>query len=337
MNITNETVKMIVDVYNNRLEKYSLEDANKTIREALIEANNGSTTINIRDIRDGKCNGLFTIIEKAIQTTVNDGMSENEFLTDFVEWINVGDGDQAQLVADNNTVFVVDETAEGTQGVRRQRLAEKTELRIPTKYHTVRIYEELGRILAGKADFSALIEKVARSFVQARLEEIYKVWQTATANDLGGAVFFPAAGSYSEDTLLTLIDHVEAAAGGGKATIIGTKKAIRNLKESVQSDGAKEELHSFGYYGTFFGTPVVALPQRHKAGTTDFVYDDNTITIVATTDKPIKFVVEGSPLVIMRDPTQNFDTTQEYFVGEKWGVALFLVNNGGIGRYEMTS
>lgn len=105
---------------------------------------------------------------------------------------------------------------------------------------------------------------------------------------MGGTTYFPVAGSYSEDALLDLISHVEAAAGGEKATIIGTKKALRNLKESIMSDGAKEEFHNMGYVGTFFGTPVVATPQRHQIGSTSFVLSDNVLTIIAGDDKPIK-------------------------------------------------
>ena len=77
------------------------------------------------------------------------------------------------------------------------------------------------------------------------------------------------------------------------------------------SDGAREEFHKFGYVGTFFGTPVVATPQRHKIGSTNFVFSDNVLTIIAGADKPIKIVYEGSPIVLMGDPTTNADFTQE--------------------------
>ena len=43
-----------------------------------------------------------------------------------------------------------------------------------------------------------------------------------------------------------------------------------------------------GYYGTFYGTPCVAVPQRHKIGSTEFVMDDDVLTIIAGDDKPIK-------------------------------------------------
>lgn len=60
MNEMNEIVRLAVDAYNGTVEKYSVKQANETIRNALIEANNGSTKLNYRDIRDGKCAGLFS-------------------------------------------------------------------------------------------------------------------------------------------------------------------------------------------------------------------------------------------------------------------------------------
>ena len=127
----------------------------------------------------------------------------------------------------------------------------------------------------------------------------------------------------------------EAASGGQQATIVGTKKALRKLVEAVQSDEAKEELHNLGYYGKFYGTPMVATPQRHAVGGTDFILSDDVVTVIATGDKPIKVVYEGDPLVIMGDPKLNADLTQEYFYASKWGTGLVLPNNSGLGIYDM--
>ena len=233
---------------------------------------------------------------------------------------------------------VVDEAAEGTQGIRRQRLAGVTETPIPTTLRVVRIYEELNRVLAGRVDFNAMIAKVAESFRQQLLNDIYSLWISATAADLGGAVYFPTAGSYDEDTLLELIAHVEAAAGGKTATILGTKKAVRNLQASILAEDAKADLYHNGFYGSFFGNPVIVTPQRHQIGTTNFVLDDNMLTIVAGADKPIKLVYEGDPVVIMGDPMTNADLTHEYLFGERYGLGIVLAGgNAGIGRYEISA
>ena len=331
----NDIVKLAVDVYRGRVEKYSVSASQEVLRKALIDLNNGSTKLNYKAIRDGKCPGLFSLIETILDQTVVDGLTDSDFFNALVDYRNVADGDQNLFVVDDNNLFIVDDAASGTQGVRRQRLGGSSVTSIPTSYKTVRIYEELDRVLSGRVDFNHLIDTVSRSIKQKTLQDIYTVWGSATANDLGGTTYFPTAGSYDEDTLLDLISHVEAAAGGKTATIIGTKKACRMLKEAIQSDIAKDELHELGYYGKFYGTPVIVTPQRHVTGTNEFVFDDNSLTIVAGDDKPIKFVYEGDSLISMSDPTDNADLTQEYFYATKYGLGIVLAGGkAGIGRYQ---
>lgn len=332
-----DIIKLAVDAYKGSVEQYSVGQSQEVLRQALVEANGGSTKLNYKAIRDGKCNGLFTLIEEILSRTVVEGLQGDEFFNAFVDFRNVAEGDQNVFEVEDSNLFVVDDTANGTQGIRRQRLSGINEVSIPTTMKMVRIYEELNRVLSGRVDFNHFIDVVAESFRQKMLNDIYTLWTGATAADLGGVAYFPTAGSYDEDALLDVISHVEAAAGGKTATIVGTKKAIRQLKESIQADSAKEELHSLGYYGKFYGTPVVVTPQRHKVGSTDFVMDDNVLTIIAGDDKPIKFVYEGDPIVLMGEPTANADFTQEYLYGEKYGLGIVLAGgNAGIGRYETT-
>lgn len=215
------------------------------------------------------------------------------------------------FVVEDSDLFYVAKIADGTQGIRRQRLGGYSEVAIPTTLRAVKIYEELNRVLSGRVDFNKFINKVAESFRQDLLNDIYTLWTSATADQLGGATYFPAAGTYDEDELLDLIAHVEAAAGGRTATIVGTKKAVRNLMPSIQGNEVESDIYNMGYVGKFLGTPVVATPQRHKINSTEFVLDDSILTIVAGDDKPIKVVREGNPLVIMGDPMQNADLTQE--------------------------
>lgn len=333
----NDIVKLAVDGYRGSVEKYSVKQSQDTIRQALIEANNGKTYLDYRDIRDGKCNSLFTLVETILSKTVVEGLQGDEYFNALVDFRNVAEGDSPVFTVEDNNLFVVSEAADGTQGVRRQRLGGVSETTIPTTFKVVRIYEEMNRVLSGRVDFNTMINKVAESFNQKLLNDIYTLWSAATATQMGGTTYFPAAGSYDEDSLLDLISHVEAAAGGKPATIIGTKKALRSIKESIVSDAAKDELHNMGYVGKFYGTPVVAAPQRHKVGSTEFTLDDNILTIIAGDDKPLKVVYEGEPIVLMGDPMSNADFTQEYLYGVKYGTGIVLAgNNTGIGRYEIS-
>lgn len=330
-----EIVKLAVDAYKGCVDKYSVSQSQEVIHKALIQANGGSTKLDYKAIRDGKCNGLFALIEEILSRTVVEGLTGDEFFNALVDFRNVAEGDQNIFIVEDSNLFVIDDVANGTQGIRRQRLGGSNEVSIPTTMKMVRIYEELNRVLAGRVDFNHFINVVAESFRQKMLNDIYTLWSGATADDLGGVAYYPAAGSYNEDELLELISHVEAAAGGKTATIVGTKKALRALKDAIDGDVAKNDLYNLGYVGKFYGTPVVATPNRHKVGTTDFVFADDVLTIIAGDDKPIKFVYEGDPIVLMGDPMQNADFTQEYLYGEKYGLGIVLAGgNAGIGRYQ---
>ena len=248
----------------------------------------------------------------------------------------MAEGDQNVFVVEDANLFVVAEAADGTQGIRRQRMSGRSEVAIPTSLKVVKIYEELNRVLSGRVDFNQMIQNVGESFRKQLLDDIYALWSGATAEQLGGVTYYPAAGAYDEDALLDLISHVEAAAGGKPATIIGTKKALRKLTPSIVGADAERDIYNLGYFGKFYGTNVIVTPQRHKVGSTDFVMDDDMLTIIAGDDKPIKCVHEGESLIIMGEPVNNGDLTQEYLYAEKYGMAIVLAGgNAGIGRYEM--
>ena len=343
----NELVKLAVDGYKGNVEKFSAKQSQDALREALIEANGGKTALDYKALRHGQGIEVFEILEELIPVLISEGLQGDEYFMNLVDYRNLAEGDTNLFLVEDNNLFTVSEVADGTQALRRQRLGGVSETPVETKMHMVRIYEELNRILAGRVDFNTFVNKVSESFRKQMLDEIYALWSGATASQMGGTAYFPAAGAYNEGALLDLIAHVEAAAGGKPATIIGTKKALRNLKEGIFTDpaqAAKDEIHSLGYFGKFYGTPCVAIPQRHKVGfngtttVTDsgFVIPDNVLTIVAGDQKPIKVVREGSGIVHMGDPFDNMDLTQEYLYGEKYGIGLLLAGgNAGIGRYEI--
>lgn len=334
----NDIVRVAVDAYNGNVAKYSTGDSMKLLHEALVQANGGSTRLDARAVRDGKCNGVFALIEEIIPRTVVGGLQGDEYFNALVEFRNVALGDKNIFEIEDYDLFTVSEAADGTQGIRRQRLGGATTFKLDTSYKVVKIYEELNRVLAGQVDFNHFINKVAESFRKKLLDDIYTLWAGATSADFGGVEYFPAAGTYDEAELLELIEHVEAAAGGKPATIIGTKTALRNLAPSIQSDGSKNDLYNMGFYGKFYGTNVVALPQRHKVNSSEFLFDNQMLTVIAGDDKPIKCVYEGESIILPGDPMANMDFTQEYLYGEKYGLGLVMAGgNSGIGRYKLTA
>ena len=332
-----DIVKLGIDAYKGSPVKYSVDESLDVLRKALVEMNGGTAKLDYKRIRDGQCNGLFSIVEEILSRTIVDGLQGDEYFNTLVDFRNVALGDENHFLMEDRILYVVADTAEGTQGIRRQRLGGVSETAIQTTYKTVRIYEELNRVLAGQVDFNKFINAVSEAFRRKLLDDIYALWFTATATDFGGNTYFPAAGTYDEDTLLELIAHTEAAAGGKTATIIGTKKAVSKLAPSIQGEVSRTDIYTMGYYGNFYGTNVVVTPQRHKLGSTDFMFADDTLHIMAGDDKPIKCVYEGQGTILVGDPLKNKDFTQEYMYGERYGLGIILSGgNAGIGRYQFT-
>ena len=332
----NDIVQVAVDAYHGNVNKYSQSDSMELLRKAMVAANGGSTKLNYKNIRDGKCQGLFALVEEILSRTVVEGLQGDEYFNTMVDFRNVALGDQNLFTVEDDNLFTVADAAEGTLGIRRQRLSGYHQISIPTSFKSVRIYDELNRVLSGQVDFNYFINKVGDSFRRKLLDDIYALWLNATADDFGGEEYFPTAGPYDEEAMLELVSHVEASASGKPATIIGTKVALRNLAPAIQGNDSKNDLYNMGYYGKFYGTPVVALPQRHKIGSTDFVFADNLITVVAGDEKPLKVIYEGDSTVIPGDPLRNKDMTQEYVYADRYGTGIILAGGGaGIGRYTL--
>lgn len=327
-----DLVRLAIDSYKGHVAgNYSVDDSMEVLRQALVEANGGSTKLDYRAIRDGKCNGLFAIVEEIINKTVIEGLPESCPLFDYVDYRNLAEGDTNIFEIRDNGLFVVSDIADGTQGLRRQRLTGGEEITVKTQLKGIKIYEELRRVLADRVDFNELIDKVAESFQKKINNDIY----AAVKAGFDGLVSpYKESGSFDESKLTAIIDHVEAATGK-KAFILGSKQAVRKITgvKGADSTSAKEDLYAMGYFGHFYTTPIIVMKNAHKVGSTDFVLG-NDLYIVASDDKFVKFVTEGDTLIIPGDALSNSDLSQEYFMAERYGISVIFAE--AFGEYALS-
>lgn len=330
----NDIVKLAVDSYKGRtLGNYSVGETQETLRQALIDLNGGSTKLDIRALRSHP--EMFSIIEEVITLTTLDGLSETNPLFAFTDERNVALGDSMRFeIEDGKSEFIVSQIAEGTQGIRRQRLNPHQPITPDMKLYGVKIYEELNRVLAGRIDFNKMIDKVARAFQRKINEDTLLVTQDAFK-----ALNTPykQSGSFDISKLITIIDHVEAETGT-VATVITSKQGARGIADAVGADtvhnvgadanSAKEDVYNFGYYTHIGQNPVLAMNNAHKAGTNNLILG-NGIYVVGTDDKFIKRVTEGNTFIINGDPYANADLSQEYFCAQRWGTAVAMANVAG--------
>ena len=335
--VDSNLVKLATDLGKGTVEKYSVSEANEALRQALIDIN-GGVELGYKQMRDGVHNGLFALIEEVLPNLVIEGLTENDFFNQFVEMRNVAAGDQPTFTVNDVNWYEVTTVAPGVRGLRRQRLGGASTKTIETELRGVRIYEPLRRLLAGRVNFNDFINRVSESYRQQILNDIYACWSgiTSSTDGMGGTTYFPAAGTYSEDTVLDVAAHVEAASGK-LPIILGTAKALRNLAPSVQGADSKSDLYNMGYFGKFYGYDTFRLPNRHAVGTTNFIFPDNVLHIIGTDGKPIKMVYEGNSIIKLTDALDNADMTQEYEFYDMYGLGVVTAGNDGIGRIEIST
>jgi hypothetical protein len=325
-------VKLSKDLYNNRFthEKFSNSDANQVLREALIELNGGSTKIDYKSLRKNGA-AMFEIIEEILDNTVLEGLPEDNFFSNFVEFKNLNLGDQNSFYVPDRTMLVVSEIADGTTALRRQRMDVGTNVSITTSWKGIKIYEHLSRILSGRVDFNDMLAAIEKAFRLKMTDDMYTAF---TGSFTGLPSAFTNSGSYDEDTLIDMIEHVEAATGK-TAVITGTMKALRKITTANVSDTAKEDMYKMGYYGSFNGTPMLRIKQAHTVGTYTFKLSENDIYITTGDEKPVKYVTEGQTRIVTSDFLNNADMTQDYFVADKNGTGVVITDL--YGKYEISA
>lgn len=331
MENTKELVKLSREIYKNKFQhdKFSANDANEVLRQAFIDLNGGSTKLDYKAMRRNGAQ-MFEILEEILQNTVLEGLPEDNFFKQFVEYKNLALGDQNSFYVPDRTMLVISEISDGNQSLRRQRLDVGTNVSIPVSWKGIKIYEHLSRLLSGRVDFNEMLEALEEAFRLKINEDIYTAFTGAFTSLPTG---FTSNGSFDENTLLDLIEHIEAATGKS-AIISGTRKALRKVTTAIISDSAKEEMYKMGFYGSFNGTPMVRIKQVHNVGTYTFKLSDNDLYITTGDEKPVKFITEGEMRIINGDALSNQDLTQEYFSATQYGTGIVITDL--FGKYQLT-
>lgn len=316
-----QVIKLATDMIHGRVSTEFADAAknSEALIEQLIELNGGKTEIDIKTFHRG--NPLFEIVEVIIPEIIHEGLQGNEFFFNLVDYRNIALGDDVDFWTEDKSEFVVADASYGITGIRRQRLGEKSKYNVESTLKVIKVYEELKRLLARRCDFNTFIAKVGKAMTDKLMNDTYTAFKGVTATTAGLSSTYVLTGSYSEDALLDVISHVEAA-NGAVATILGTKKALRKVVTATVSDEAKSDMYNMGYYGKFNGTNMIWIPQRHRVGTDKFLLDDNKIYVIAGDDKPIKVVNIGEGILSTNDPLQTPDMTQNYLYGQEFGVGV---------------
>lgn len=316
--------KLCIDAYRKVPTVFAEGNPTDVIVNRIKEANNGSTVLDYKAIRDGKCPELYSLIEELIDIALDVAPLTDSPIRNMIEEKRYAWGDKPEFYVSKNSLLTVDTITNGTQGIRRQRLVGGQKIPVNPVTKAVKIYEELILLLAGRVDWAEFVNRIALSFER----ELYNSIATQLNSLTTDRFYIAATGSASESALLELIEKVEAATGQ-QATIMGTMTALRAFSLTNVGEKVKDDYYNMGYAGMFNGTPAIRL--RNTLDTNDnFVLSDNRIYVVTGEDKIFKHYIEGEPLLIARDATDNADLTQEYTVIRREGIAVVVSDVMGI-------
>ncbi|PEA25799.1 hypothetical protein CN984_12365 [Bacillus cereus] len=306
--------RLALDVYNGKQVMFNEVKGEEAIRNAINVACGGE--FNYKNFRENKYK-VFSIIEEVLDVTL--GVVITNQFDSLAEVKNVAIGERPAFRVDDNSLFRIARIAGGTNDLRRQKILNRR-FEVETDYFGAKIYAELEQFQAGMVDFTGWVNRLSLSFAHDLGTQIYKAIASSYSalNSTYGVT-----GTYSEDELFEMIEHVEAKSGK-KAVVMGTRKALRKVSKSINmSDSMKDAINRVGYVGEVGGTSLMLLPQAHKIGTDEFFVDDNMLLVLPSNEKLVKVVVEGEATMIeTADAGERNDQQMEYQIQKKMGVGV---------------
>lgn len=310
-----DLARLSLDVYNGKNVMFNEVSGEDALRNAINEACGGE--FNYKTFRSNKYD-VFTIIEETLDDTL--GVVITNQFDNLAEVKNVAVGEKPVFRVNDPSLFRIARIAGGTNDLRRQKILNR-KFEVDTDYFGAKLYAEMEMFVAGMIPWTEMVNRLTLSFANDLGIRIYE----AIANSYTALnAVYGVTGTYNEDKLFDMVQHVEAKSGGRKAVVMGTKKALRKVsKELMMSEGMKEKFNNVGYIGNVGGTDLVLLPQAHKVGTDEFFVDDNMLLVVPQSEKLVKIVVEGDTQMIeIADAGTRNDQQMEYQIQKKFGVGV---------------
>lgn len=297
-----EINKQILNVLG--LEKYEARAFSKAMRKHGVE--------------------VFEIIEEvANQVMANGDYLKDSFFNQFVETKNLALGDTNEFYVEGEGSLEVVEFSGNSFNINRDRYDVGETFGVTMKDFGIKVYEYAERIASGRADYGKLVSDITVAIDKFFSELAQSTFAKALTNLPSE---FVASGSYDEEDIITLLQHVEAA-GGTKPYLLGTTLALSKLQGitdvSVYSDKMKNTLNQNITLPVWKGYRCVTIPQGHKKGTFDFTMENNVVYVLSGDEKPVKLCIEGDTeykeIANVWDGSMNADKSVEQTLTFKAG------------------
>lgn len=321
-----EINKLALDFAKGQVEgNVTSSQVDEVLRKSFLERLGVEEITNFNTYRQHKYE-IFAIISEVMTPIINDRLDNT--MGRFADVRNIGWGDSAEFEVLNPELFEVAVIADGTGNLRRQRI-DNGKMTVTMETMGVRIYDEFYRFLAGRINWTQLVDKVAQSYEKHLATLAYNaIYESYNSLDTE----FKYTGTFNEEEVLNVLAAVEAVYGA--AVLVGTKPALAKLKPDYVGDGSKDGYNALGYLSLFRGYETVALTNAFNPGTNEFALSNKDLLVLPAADsKIVKIVHEGD--VIVHD-VQNMqgDQSIEHYFTKKAGVGVAAAQKYGIIRFS---
>ncbi|WP_252225056.1 MULTISPECIES: hypothetical protein [unclassified Clostridium] len=322
-----DIVKLGVDeIKQVPVKDFSSADRNTVIRAKFNELMGTEKGFDVMAYNRHKYD-IFEILKETLQQTITDGQnSQDSFYSQFVEERNIAWGDKQEFEIENDAYLTVGEISGNNWNMDRQRIDKGAVFPVKTSAFYIKIYEYFKRFMTGRMDWAELAIKVDKAIAKHKSQFVAKVFKSAVD---GLPTNFSYTGSYNKVEIQKVINHVAGANEGQTLTLVGTKGALNKLQDLTDvkiSNEMANELHDVGFLRRWSGYNCVELPTSFEANSiSNFIFDNDTIYILASDTKPVKIVNEGEVIVAETDDiTSNQDMTKDFaIIWKMGGVAIF--------------
>lgn len=323
-------VQIGVDLYKGTVTKFSATDANKVLREAFVDIM-GTDKPDYRQFRRHKTE-VFEIIEDILAQTITEGFA-TPFFDQFVEYRDLNLGDSNEFYVEDRTALSVARHAGNHWDIRRQKLNIGDTFTVQTEPFAAAVYTDFLRFLAGRIDWTRLVNKISEAFSNDMQTRIY-------TNFLNTIDYLPAefkkTSTFNEADVQSIAAHVKASNQNSDVIIAGTQTALSKFTGvETLSDGMKDQLNRNGVLQYWKGYTLLPIAQSHIPNTFNFQIAEDRLFLMPSNVKPIKVVHEGTPLIKeVSDGLQNQDMSMEYKFIDRFGIAT--VFNTLYGQYQFS-
>lgn len=297
---------LMMDAGNKVYEKYSKDETQTILRnqfDKILGINfKEATSMKRRQAWRDHNKEIATLIEDVVVDKMNSGWNTgNASFMQYVEEINIADGDANEFFVEDNSLLTVSVFANNHHDLVRQAVKPGKAFSVETSPYAIKVYTDFVMFQTGKIDFAKLVDRMYESIEQYRYAALNAAFMSMDESLPTDMILETAVSEGTKDSIIAHIEAV-AAATGRDVVLVGARPAIQKLQSIVNynmfSDAMKDERNKNGVLGNWEGYDCIPLSRVNKAGTRENVFsaEDMKKVYILPVDpefKPIKRVNEG--------------------------------------------